>query len=1233
MADSLRKRYSFGNMKEVIPPPNLLDIQLESYQQFLEHGLEGILDDQCPISDNHGRLTLDLKFDYTSEDLRGEPKFTVDECKEREITYAIPIFAEATFKNSNTGEIKEQIVFMGDFPRMTSKGTFIINGTERVVVSDLVRSAGIIFEPGKRFQKKVKKQRYKVAQGSQELVTGTVYPHRGKWLEIDVRERQNVSGKTVSAGVRIDRKRRFSIFTLIRALGYDDEKFLEAFVDHFDFLGNQWEKDRDENKTQEEALIDIYKKVRPGEPASVDAATAYMEEAFYDPKRYDLSRIGRYKLNRKLGPEIKKLEEIFKPVRLKLERPGENQNHLSPSEILATCTYVLHLAAEDSGYSLDDQDHFANRRIRTVGELIQDQVRVGLSRMAQVARDKMTTLDEETITPQLLVNIRPLVASVREFFSSSQFSQFMDQINPLSGLIHRRRLAALGKNLSWAVSGVRDVHFSHYGRMCPIETPEGPNAGLIGALTTYGKVNEFGFIQTPYRKVKNGKVSDQIEWLQADEEEDYIIAQANAPVNADGTFKNPRVLVRSSPQAASLSELKRQYEEEAFFATTIEISFLSPDKVERMDVSPKQMVSVSATLISFLEHDDATRALMGANMQRQSVPLIKPEAPFVATGMETVVARDSTEMLLAEGAGTVTRVDAAQVEVRYQSARLGTITYDLIKFGRSNQNTCVSQRPVVKAGDQVSEGSILADGHSIDQGELALGKNLLAAYMPWEGYNFEDAIIVSERLVRDDVLTSIHIQKYEVEARDTKLGAEEITRDIPGLSDEILINLDEEGIVRVGAEVGSGDVLVGRITPKGETELTPEERLLRAIFGEKAKEVRDTSLKVPRGDKGGQIIDVQVLTNDEERELSPGVNKIVRVYIAQKRKISVGDKLAGRHGNKGVISRILPIEDMPYLEDGTPIDIIVNPLGVPSRMNVGQIFEAHLGYAARWGWETGKGGKVGKKPITGLEKKTLPYLEPSVWVTTPIFDGAAWDEEESAGRHPTLKDIMGNLDPGSSTDRTFMLNGASNSFKRGSSGKPASSAKAVKAAVDGKTTLYNGRTGEPFDAKVMIGYMYTLKLNHMVDDKIHARSTGPYSMITQQPLGGKAQFGGQRFGEMEVWALEAYGAAYCLQELLTYKSDDVGGRFKVYEAMVTGKNIGLPEVPESFKVLVKEMQTLCLNVEMFSEDGEVVELSGIDPDTYMTPISALGISMTGQARDDRADDDRRLAPTGSLAPN
>ena len=1183
----------------MLSPPNLIEIQSESYKEFLSHKLSEVFKDQSPITDFSGNLQLELEFNSKDEDLKGEPKFSVEECKEREITYSIPIFARARFLNANTGEIKEQTVFMGDFPMMTSKGTFVINGTERVVVSDLVRSAGIIFEPGKRFQKKVKKKQYMVAQGAQELVTGTIYPSRGKWLEVDVRHRPD---KPASAGVRIDRKRRFSMFTLMRAIGFDEETlpgFLDKLVENFDFLAEQWEKEKTGLmakaepgiSVRDEALMDIYKRVRPGDPVSPEAARSYMNEAFFDEKRYNLNRLGRYKLNHKLGPELEKLEQAYG---IKLERPKPEQTWLTPGELLATCVYALHLAAEDQGYQLDDQDHFGNRRIRTVGELIQEQVRVGLSRMAQVVRDKMTTLDEETITPQALINIRPMVGAIREFFSGSQFSQFMDQVNPLSGLIHRRRLAALGRNLGWAVSGVRDVHFSHYGRMCPIETPEGPNAGLIGALATYGQVNDFGFIKTPYRKVKKGKVTDEIVFLTADEEEQFVIAQANAPLNPDGTFKNPRVLVRRSPKAASLSELKRQYEEEVFFATTIEISFLPPEQVEYMDVSPKQMVSVTTTLIPFLEHDDATRALMGANMQRQAVPLIKPEAPFVATGMEEIVARDSTETLLSEGSGLVKKVDGKSITINYSSS-LGEVTYELDKFQRSNQNTCINQKPRVQEGDHVVAGDLLADGHSTDKGELALGKNLLVAYMPWEGYNYEDAIVISERLVKDDVLTSIHIQKHEIEARDTKLGPEEITRDIPNLNEEVLLNLDESGIIRVGAEVGPDDVLVGRVTPKGETELTPEERLLRAIFGEKAREVRDTSLKVPRGDKGGRVIDVQVLTRGEDRELSPGVNQIVRIYIVQKRKINTGDKLAGRHGNKGVISKILPIEDMPFMPDGTPVDIIMNPLGVPSRMNVGQVFEAHLGYAARWGWKTAKNKTSGPK-MWGIEKKTLSYIEPAVWVTTPVFDGAVWDEEERAGKCPTLKDILSNMNPETEDGTSFMAED-----------------KASGKEVNGKTVLYNGRTGEPFDTEIMVGYMYTLKLNHMVDDKIHARSTGPYSMITQQPLGGKAQFGGQRFGEMEVWALEAYGAAHCLQELLTYKSDDVMGRFKVYEAMVTGLNIGDPGVPESFKVLVKEMQTLCLNVETLSPEGDIVEFLGTEDDSYQTSFSALmGINITGQ---------------------
>jgi DNA-directed RNA polymerase subunit beta len=853
---------------------------------------------------------------------------------------------------------------------------------------------------------------------------------------------------------------------------------------------------------------------------------------------------------------------------------------------------------QEPGYRLDDQDHFANRRIRSVGELIQNQVRIGLSRMERVVRERMTTQDVEAITPQTLINIRPVVAAIKEFFGTSQLSQFMDQVNPLSGLTHRRRLSALGPGgLSRERAGfeVRDVHFSHYGRMCPIETPEGPNIGLIGALSTYARVNEFGFIETPYRKVENGKVTNKIVYMAADEEENYVVAQANTPINADGTFRDERVLVRRSPQAASLEDLRKMLEAESFFGATTDIGFVPPSEVDYIDVSPKQIVSVATALIPFLEHDDANRALMGANMQRQAVPLIRAEAPYIGTGIESRAARDAADLLQAIDTGEVTEVSGDSITVQYSTA--GKKVYRLAKFRRSNQDTCINQIVRVRQGQVVKKGDILADGPSTDQGELALGKNLLVALMPWEGYNFEDAIILSERLVKDDVLTSIHIHEHEVDARDTKLGPEEISRDIPNLSDDIIRDLDDRGIIRVGAEVGPGDVLVGKVTPKGETELTPEERLLRAIFGEKAREVRDTSLKVPHGESG-KVIDVKVFSREDGDELPPGVNQLVRVYVAQKRKIQVGDKLAGRHGNKGVISKILPIEDMPYLADGTPVDIILNPLGVPSRMNVGQVLEAHLGYCARWGWNDVKNGKqVGEVAVRGTETKTRPNTPPATFIATPVFDGAHWDEEDTAGKHPTIKSILENLNP-EGVDGQRLIE------------------------TTGKTTLYNGRTGEVYDNPITVGYMYILKLAHLVDDKIHARSTGPYSMITQQPLGGKAQFGGQRFGEMEVWALEAYGAAYCLQELLTIKSDDVLGRVKVYEAIVKGENIPEPGIPESFKVLMKEMQALCLDVEVLAADGQEIEMRDMDDEIYRT-TDELGIDISRPERGSDDDDRER----------
>jgi DNA-directed RNA polymerase subunit beta len=1184
-----RERYSFANLSEPLELPDLIAIQRESFEWFLNEGLANTFRDISPIKDFSETLQLELDFDPTDEDYRPPPKFTVEECKEKDMTYAAPVFVKARFMNRNTGEIKEQHVFMGDFPIMTDKGTFIVNGTERVVVSQLVRSPGVIFEPGERFRLR--------NLTKHQLVKGTIHPYRGEWMEFDVEQKP---GKDVTAGTRVARKRRIGIFTLLRALGYDDQQapgFLERFVAHFDFLVGQWEKERDVAPTQDEALVEIYKRARPGEPPTVESARAYFRNAFFESRRYDLSRVGRYKLNRKLGSEVAKLGELFGLSADLLDLPDENQNVLSRCEVLASVTYMLHLVKQQPGYRLDDQDHFANRRIRSVGELIQNQVRIGLSRMERVVRERMTTQDVEAITPQTLINIRPVVAAIKEFFGTSQLSQFMDQVNPLSGLAHRRRLSALGPGgLSRERAGfeVRDVHFSHYGRMCPINTPEGPNIGLIGYLSTFARINEFGFIESPYRKVVDGIVTNQITYMAADEEENYVVAQANTPIEDDGTFKEARVLVRRSPQAASLDDLRKMLEAESFFGATTDIGYVPPSEVDYMDVSPKQIVSVATSLIPFLEHDDANRALMGSNMQRQAVPLVRAEAPYIGTGVEDRAARDAADLVQAIDDGEVTSVSGDSITVEYKKE--GRKVYRLAKFRRSNQDTCINQRPRVIEGDKVRKGTILADGPSTDHGELALGKNMLVAFMPWEGYNFEDAIILSERIVRDDVLTSIHIHEHEVDARDTKLGPEEISRDIPNLSDDILADLDDRGIVRVGAEVGPGDVLVGKVTPKGETELTPEERLLRAIFGEKAREVRDTSLKVPHGENG-KVIDVKVFNRDDGDELPPGVNQLVRVYVAQKRKISVGDKLAGRHGNKGVISKILPVEDMPYMADGSPVDIILNPLGVPSRMNVGQVLEAHLGYCARWGWTDPRSGeKVGRQPIYGIEAKTRPNTEPSTFIATPVFDGAYWDEKDQAGKHPTIQEILENLNPETADGDRLV-------------------------GLDGKAMLYNGRTGEAYDNPITVGYMYILKLAHLVDDKIHARATGPYSMITQQPLGGKAQFGGQRFGEMEVWALEAYGAAYCLQELLTIKSDDVLGRVKVYEAIVKGDNIPEPGVPESFKVLMKEMQALCINVEVLATDGSEIEMRGEDDEVYRA-AEELGIDIS---RPERGSDDDRDA--------
>jgi len=1191
-----RDRYSFGNLREPLELPDLVAIQTESFQHFLDAGLKETFDSISPIKDFSENLQLELEFDPDDPDLRPPPKFSVEECKEKDMTYSAPVFVRARFMNRNTGEIKEQVVFMGDFPMQTDKGTFIVNGTERVVVSQLVRSPGVIFEPGERFRLR--------NLTKHQLVKGTIHPYRGEWMEFDV---EHKPGKDVTAGTRVARKRRLGIFTMLRALGYDEENapgFLDRFVSHFDFLEGQWEKEREIAPTQEEALIEIYKRARPGEPPTAESAKAYFRNAFFESRRYDLSRVGRYKLNRKLGEEVALLDELFglggltnaegEPL---LDYPEEGQNVLSRCEVLAAITYMLHLVKQEPGYRLDDQDHFANRRIRSVGELIQNQVRIGLSRMERVVRERMTTQDVEAITPQTLINIRPVVAAIKEFFGTSQLSQFMDQVNPLSGLTHRRRLSALGPGgLSRERAGfeVRDVHFSHYGRMCPIETPEGPNIGLIGGLSTYARVNEFGFIESPYRQVVDGKVTGEIIYMAADEEENYVVAQANTPLADDGSIRDEKVLVRRSPQAASLEDLRKMLEAESFFGATTDIGYVPPTEVDFIDVSPKQIVSVATALIPFLEHDDANRALMGANMQRQAVPLLRPEAPYIGTGIENRAARDAADLIQAIDDGDVVEVTGSSITIEYKKE--GKRVYRLNKFTRSNQDTCINQRPLVREGDKVKKGSIIADGPSTDEGELALGKNLLVAFMPWEGYNFEDAIILSERLVKDDVLTSIHIKEHEVDARDTKLGPEEISRDIPNLSDDILADLDDRGIIRIGAEVGPGDVLVGKVTPKGETELTPEERLLRAIFGEKAREVRDTSLKVPHGETG-KVIDVKVFNRDDGDELPPGVNQLVRVYVAQKRKISVGDKLAGRHGNKGVISKILPIEDMPYTADGQPVDIILNPLGVPSRMNVGQVLESHLGYCARWGWTNPDGTQIGDDPIRGTETKTRPNTKPATFVATPVFDGANWDEKEKSIDHPTIQEILDQLNPeGVDGDQLVGQNG--------------------------KLTLFNGRTGEQYDNPITCGYMYILKLAHLVDDKIHARSTGPYSMITQQPLGGKAQFGGQRFGEMEVWALEAYGSAYCLQELLTIKSDDVLGRVRVYESIVKGDNIPEPGVPESFKVLMKEMQALCINVEVLTEDGQEIEMRDLDDEVFRA-AEELGIDISRPERGTDEDDARR----------
>jgi DNA-directed RNA polymerase subunit beta len=1131
------RRVSFARIDEPLKVPDLLALQTESFDWLLgndkwkariqaakeagrkdvpeQSGLEEIFEEISPIEDFSGTMSLSFR-DHRFE----PPKYSAEECKDKDMTYSAPMFVTAEFINNTTGEIKSQTVFMGDFPLMSNKGTFIINGTERVVVSQLVRSPGVYFD------RQVDKT------SDKDIYSCKVIPSRGAWLEFEIDKRDSV-------GVRIDRKRKQSVTVLLKALGWDDAKILERFGD-FESMRATLEKDH--TAGQDDALLDIYRKLRPGEPPTRESAQALLDNLYFNPKRYDLAKVGRYKVNRKLGLEL--------PIR---------QGTLTEEDIVSTIEYLVRLHAGEEELTradrtivleTDDIDHFGNRRLRTVGELIQNQVRLGLARMERVVRERMTTQDVEAITPQTLINIRPVVASIKEFFGTSQLSQFMDQTNPLAGLTHKRRLSALGPGgLSRERAGfeVRDVHPSHYGRMCPIETPEGPNIGLIGSLSSYARVNAFGFVETPYRKVTDGKVTDQIDYLTADEEDRHVIAQANTPVNDDGSFGTNRVLVRRKGG---------------------EVDQIPPDEVDYMDVSARQMVSVATAMIPFLEHDDANRALMGSNMQRQSVPLLRSESPLVGTGMEYRAATDAGDVILAEKAGVVEESCADYVTILNDD---GTrTTYHVQKFRRSNQGTCFNQKPIVEEGQRVEERQVLADGPCTDDGEMALGKNLLVAFMPWEGHNYEDAIILSQRLVQDDVLSSIHIEEHEVDARDTKLGPEEITRDIPNVSDEVLADLDERGIIRIGAEVVNGDILVGKVTPKGETELTPEERLLRAIFGEKAREVRDTSLKVPHGEEG-KVIGVRVFTREDGDELPPGVNELVRVYVAQKRKITDGDKLAGRHGNKGVISKILPVEDMPFLADGTPVDIVLNPLGVPGRMNVGQVLETHLGWVAKTGWQVSGKDEEWKDRLRAIGADSS---EPGTNVATPVFDGA--HEEEITGLlGSTLPNRDGNQLIGST----------------------------------GKTTLYDGRTGEPFKDPVSVGYIYILKLLHLVDDKIHARSTGPYSMITQQPLGGKAQFGGQRFGEMEVWALEAYGAAYALQELLTIKSDDVLGRVKVYEAIVKGENVPEPGIPESFKVLIKEMQSLCLNVEVLSSDGAAIEMRDTDEDVFRA-AEELGIDLS-----------------------
>lgn len=1163
-----RTRRSYARIKEVLEVPNLIEIQQKSYQWFLDEGLREMFQDISPIQDFTGNLVLEF-IDYSL----GEPKYTVDDSKERDVTFAAPLRVKVRLLNKETGEVKEQEVFMGDFPLMTETGTFVINGAERVIVSQLVRSPSVYFST-------------KVDKNGKKTYTATVIPNRGAWLELEMDAKDIIY-------VRIDRTRKIPVTVLLRALGFGTDEQILDLLGHDEYIRNTLDKDNTDST--EKALIEIYERLRPGEPPTLENARSLLIARFFDPKRYDLANVGRYKINKKLHIKnrlfnqrlaetlvdtetgeiiaeagqvvdrrlldeiLPRLEsnvgfktyhvaggvmesedipvqviDVFSPIEDgKVIKIIANRNidksvkNITPADIISSINYFINLLHGIG--STDDIDHLGNRRLRSVGELLQNQFRIGLSRMERVVRERMSIQDANVITPQALINIRPVIASIKEFFGSSQLSQFMDQTNPLAELTHKRRLSALGPGgLTRERAGfeVRDVHPSHYGRMCPIETPEGPNIGLINSLSTFARVNEYGFIEAPYRWIdpKTGKVTDHIDYMTADEEDNYVVAQANAPLNEDGTFRDETAIVRYNKQSDN-------------------ILTMPTDRIDYMDVSPKQVVSVATALIPFLENDDSNRALMGSNMQRQAVPLLVPEAPFVGTGMEYKSAKDSGVCIVSKVDGVVERVTANEVQVRKievidgKEVKGDLVKYKLQKFMRSNQGTCINQRPLAKKGDIVKKGDILADGPSTEVGELALGRNVVVAFMTWEGYNYEDAILLSEKMVKEDVYTSIHIEEYESEARDTKLGPEEITRDIPNVGEEALKNLDERGIIRVGAEIKDGDILVGKVTPKGVTELTAEERLLHAIFGEKAREVRDTSLRVPHG-TDGIVVDVKVFTRENGDELPPGVNQLVRVYIAQKRKISEGDKMAGRHGNKGVIARILPEEDMPFLPDGTPVQVVLNPLGVPSRMNIGQVLEVHLGMAAR-------------------------YL--GMHMATPVFDGATeydvFDTMEEAGMQR-----------------------------------------------NGKTLLYDGRTGEPFEREVTVGVMYMIKLAHMVDDKIHARSTGPYSLVTQQPLGGKAQFGGQRFGEMEVWALEAYGAAYTLQEILTVKSDDVVGRVKTYESIVKGENVPEPGVPESFKVLIKELQSLGMDVKILTENEEEIEMREFDEDDDI-PQDKLNLGM------------------------